>query len=169
MGRFRHIMQSLAYVILHLGWVQRSAQLLRFTVLSSQFLVGFSEFCGCSNLLLLFQALSECSLSLELLQLLQVLQLLLLLLEEDVLALIQVCSVLPLVLLLSLGDDLLNLQVHLLECWGWAFFVEALVNVIFETALARLVHSCGGYAAIVEADLSFCFCFGAQTLSWALV
>jgi hypothetical protein len=53
---------------------------------------------------------------------------LLLLQEEDVLALIQVCLVLSLVLLLSLGDDLLNLQVHLLERWGWAFFVEALVN-----------------------------------------
>jgi len=79
-------------------------------------------------------------------------------LEEDVLALIQVYLVLPiyytLVLLLSLGDDLLNLQVHLLECWGWAFFVKALMNAIFQTQnqtiFARLVHSCGGYAAVVE-------------------
>ena len=121
-------MQSLAYIVLHLGWIQRSTQLLRVTGMPSQSLVGFSEFCWCSNLPLLFYILSECSLSLQLPQLLQVLQLLLLLLAEDVLALIQVCLVLPLVLLLSLGDDLLNLQVHLLERWGWAFFVEALVN-----------------------------------------
>ena len=86
---------------------------------------------------------------------------LLLLLEEDVLAPVLFSLVLPLVLLLSLSDDLLDLQIHLLECWGWAFFIESLVDDVF----AGLVHSGGSYAAIVETA----FGLAAQTVSWALI